>query len=63
MSRLHSLLQSVCFILVILLDFTIAESYPPQNYKLVKDYGAGTAAFFNNFNFYTGADPTDGDVK
>jgi hypothetical protein len=32
-------------------------------YNLVKDYQAGTSNFFNNFNFYTGADPTHGFVQ
>ena len=71
MSRLHSFV----FIFVILLDFTIAghhsssshsshsSSYPAQSYKLVKDYKAGTSSFFNNFNFYTGSDPTHGNVE
>jgi hypothetical protein len=40
-----------------------SASYPSATYELVKDYGAGTSAFFNNFNFFTGADPTDGNVK
>jgi hypothetical protein len=38
-------------------------SYPSATYKLVKDYQAGTSAFWNNFNFFTGADPTNGFVK
>ena len=40
-----------------------SASYPAATYKLVKDYGAGTSSFFNNFNFFTGADPTNGNVK
>jgi hypothetical protein len=40
-----------------------SNSYPTANYNLVKDYGAGTSAFFTNFNFFTGADPTNGFVK
>jgi hypothetical protein len=32
-------------------------------YNLLKDFQAGTSNFFNNFNFYTGADPTHGFVQ
>jgi hypothetical protein len=45
----------------ILFKLTLA-TYTPASYYLVKDYQAGTANFFNNFNFYTGADPNDGFV-
>jgi hypothetical protein len=38
-------------------------TYPAETYTLVKDFTAGTAAFFNNFNFYTGADPKGGFVQ
>lgn len=55
-------LSFIC-IFILFLDLAIAASYPTATYKLIKDYGAGTSSFFNNFNFYTGADPTNGDVK
>jgi hypothetical protein len=38
-------------------------AYSPTTYTLVKDYQAGTSAFFNNFQFFTGADPTHGFVQ
>ena len=50
-------------LLFLVLSLVNAESYPTTNYKLVKDFEAGTSNFFNNFNFYTGSDPTNGDVK
>jgi hypothetical protein len=59
MSRIRSF---VC-IFVFFLDLATAASYPTATYKLVKDYGAGTSSFYNNFNFFTGADPTNGYVK
>jgi hypothetical protein len=42
---------------------TLFASYPASTYTLVKDFQAGTSSFFNNFNFYSGADPTNGFVK
>ena len=39
------------------------SSYPTSKYTLVKDFKAGTSEFFDYFDFFTGADPTDGDVK
>lgn len=59
MSPIHSF---VC-IFIFILDLAIAATYPTATYKLVKDYGAGTSSFFKNFNFFTGADPTNGNVK
>jgi hypothetical protein len=49
--------------LYILLDFVAGESYPTATYTLLKDFQAGSSNFFNNFNFYTGADPTNGFVE
>jgi hypothetical protein len=40
-----------------------AGAYPSAPYTLVKDYQAGTSAFWSNFNFYTGADPKGGFVQ
>src|SRR5271170_5515962 len=37
--------------------------YPAATYNLVHDYQAGTSSFWNNWNYFTGADPTDGFVK
>ena len=37
--------------------------YPAATYTLVHDYQAGTSSFWNNWNYFTGADPTDGFVK
>ena len=59
MSCVHSF---VC-IFILFLDLAIAATHPIATYELVKDYGAGTSSFFKNFDFYTGADPTNGDVK
>jgi len=50
-------------LLSLVLSLVNARNYPTANYWLVKDFQAGTANFFDNFNFYTGADPTHGDVK
>ena len=55
--------RSFVYIFILFLDLATAASYPTATYKLVKDYGAGTSSFFNNFNFFTGADPTHGNVK
>jgi hypothetical protein len=44
-------------------NFAAGATYDPQFYNLVKDYGAGTSAFFSNFNFFTGTDPKGGFVK
>jgi hypothetical protein len=41
----------------------LSEYYQSTSYYLVEDYQAGTSNFFNNFNFYTGADPSDGFVE
>lgn len=40
-----------------------ASYYPPATYNLIHDFQAGTSSFWNNWNFFTGADPTDGFVK
>lgn len=37
--------------------------YPPQTYTLVKEFCNGGTAFFDEFNFYTGSDPTNGFVE
>src|SRR5271170_4178471 len=37
--------------------------YPAATYNLVHDYQAGTSSFWNNWNYFTGPDPTDGFVK
>jgi len=47
----------------LLSTFVAGAFYDPQYYNLVKDYGAGTSSFFNNFNFFTGADPKGGFVQ
>ena len=38
-----------------------ASKYPPLEYSLLKSYSAGS--FFDQFNFYTGEDPTHGFVE
>ena len=38
-----------------------SSKYPPLDYSLVKSYSAGS--FFDQFNFYTGSDPTHGFVE
>lgn len=40
---------------------TSSSQYPPLDYTLVKSYSAGS--FFDQFNFYTGSDPTHGFVE
>jgi hypothetical protein len=40
-----------------------ANYYPPATYNLVHDYQAGTSKFWSNWNYFTGADPTNGFVK
>jgi hypothetical protein len=53
--------QSSLFWLFFFFDTLFA--YAPATYTLVKDYQAGSNAFFDNFNFFTGADPTHGFVQ
>lgn len=43
--------------------FQFVHCYTSTTYYLLKDFQAGTANFFNNFNFFTGADPTHGFVQ
>jgi len=38
-----------------------SSKYPPLDYSLVKSYSPGS--FFDQFNFYTGSDPTHGFVE
>jgi hypothetical protein len=38
-------------------------AYSQASYHLLKDYQAGTTKFFDNFDFFTGSDPTNGFVK
>jgi hypothetical protein len=38
-----------------------SSKYPPLDYSLVKSYSVGS--FFDQFNFYTGSDPTNGFVE
>jgi len=50
-------------ILALFAKLVAGDTYDPQYYNLVKDYQAGTPNFFNNFNFYSGADPKGGFVQ
>lgn len=38
-----------------------SSKYPPLDYSLVKSYSTGS--FFDQFDFYTGSDPTHGFVE
>ena len=40
-----------------------SSKYPAQDYTLVKEFCTGGTAFFDQFNFFTGADPTHGFVN
>jgi hypothetical protein len=40
---------------------TSTSKYPPLDYSVVKSYSGGS--FFDQFNFYTGEDPTHGFVE
>jgi len=57
--RLNALIAAS---VVLFSTLTAGATYPSATYTLVKDFAAGTAAFFNSFNFYTGADPKGGFV-
>jgi len=40
-----------------------SSKYPAQSYSLVKEYCSGGTTFFDQFNFFTGDDPTHGFVE
>jgi hypothetical protein len=53
---------SILTALVLLVKSALA-TYTPASYYLLQDYQAGTANFFNNFNYFTGSDPSNGFVQ
>ena len=53
---------SILTALVLFVNSALA-AYSPASYYLLKDYQAGTANFFNNFNYFTGSDPSNGFVQ
>lgn len=56
MAMIHLLLFFLPFL-------QFAQSYTSTTYYLQKDFQAGTANFWNNFDWFTGADPTHGFVQ
>lgn len=58
--------SGIMLFLVLAVAWCLCQSsiaYNAASYRLLKDYQAGTDKFFQNFNFFTGLDPTNGFVK